>query len=1028
MAESNLFELVPTLAFDPPEKKKNAEKKAAKYLEEIEKRLQVESDSAERKKLENTKAELKGLILTDEKLEKDASEIKKKAIASLEATIAMTVGRETREITTGQINAYRKQMRLAKETIEEVFKNKAFAIVETNKGKLPLLISDLTMRQINNDINTLKTDTRGEEEDRKNRTKTEDLFWVAAYVNGDISNGKTYASKTREELWKILDNNKNSFSTRIDDLGHALLNLCSIGVTQVFDSDDHLKSYRNSLRFAQLEETFGLIKNVSESTRKTAKFAESAITRIQKYFPDYGESLAIYNKAAALQDDPYEPEQISLTVSCGSCGVMLKFSSIGEAKKAKCSACGAALYRPCPKCGELVPSSAEYCPRESCGFFIAGVKNFNRYYDEALADLERFDITEAQKNFGRAKSANPSDPRLAALERKIKQTGVEYEKPLKEIESYIDLKKLRAANSKIAELHIKQPRLNLYSFESQVKSKLAEADRIFASAVSGPPAEKAKLCIKILNFCADYDEALSCLESIPPAPCTGLTAKPDGAEDACAVSWHPSPDEGVKYTLVRKAGGIPANIHDGLRLFDGQAFLDYQDKDIKPGRLYGYAIFAQRYGTVSKGAGCTAVLYSEISALRYETEETACSLTWELPENCIGVRVSRKEGGIPAPGENAEIISERAQRSLRDSGLVPGSRYGYRLQALYQEGAGIAGSSGVTCSILPEKRPLGVRISVKRNGDNCRFSWQPVQNGFDIRFVSLNQGIPVQEGRTYKDSEIRGFGKALVSERSGKGSVDISLRPETYFEAACFVTFANNGIASNTVSVNTFKPCELNGKPVLHDSTLCLSLKTPLPSGIKNIYYIARRKQRENEPPPWAGEENVQDMTSISTAEYLKRNEIVIPWITEAGDYYITLLTGYQTEGRIVYADPVRKRFSNTVPGKINFGIKRSLFRGFKLIVEFTASESISVLPALTLCYSETGGMINGANDKNAKVLYHVPEKQCRPGERINAAFALNNGDIKRMPKGRSFSLFATDESIADDYRIGFIEKFSGTL
>jgi predicted RNA-binding Zn-ribbon protein involved in translation (DUF1610 family) len=1026
----NLFDLVPALAFDPPEKKKNAELKINKCLEEKKKYQATESDPNAREKLIRDIHDLEECLKSiDTRLEKDAAEWKKQVVASLESTIDMTKNRENREITTGKINKYRKERHLDKETIEKIFKDKGFTIVETNKGKLPLLLSELTMKQIKNDINTLMMDTGGGEDDQANRKKIENVFWFAAYIDGDISNGNMYKSKSAEELREILSKKEKEYTTRNDNLGHALQSLCSIGRTKIFDSDEHIKSYKNSLRYAKLEETFNLIKNLLESDRRSEEYAEAAIAKIQKEFPDYNESLAIYNKEADLQDDPYEPEQVKLSLSCGSCGVLLTFNSLREAQKATCPHCGQTLYKPCPKCGEMVPLSADYCPRENCGFFIAGIKNFNRYYDEALAALERYDINEAQNNLSRAKSSNPGDPRLKILEQKIKQAASEYEKPLKEIQSFIDQKKLLTAGSKITELRIKQPKLNLSSFESQVKPKLEEADKLFALTVSKSPAEKIKICIKILNFCTDYAEALFCMQAMPPAPCPVLTVKPDPNEGVCAVSWQPSPDELVKYVLVRKTGGIPANTSDGTKILDEEVHLDYQDKDIEPGRSYGYAVFTKRFGAISKGTGKIGTLYSEISALRCDPGENFCSLAWELPKNCTGVRISRKNDGIPAYGEAAKVIAENAQRSFKDTDLIPGRRYGYRLQALYHGDSDVFRSMGITCSVLPERKPHGVKIFLALDGSNHRFSWDPIQEGFDLRLVKLNDGVSVEEGRVYKDSDMRAVGKVITTERSDKGSAFFFIKEETCFEAACFIIYSDKGIASNTVLINTYKPCELNGKPKLHDTDICLFLKTPLPKYLKSIYYTVRKKHTENAPPPWAGPEDVREMNSISTEEYLNKGEIVIPGITEAGDYYITLLAGYDDGTRMVYANPVKKRFSNTVPGKINFGVKYSkIFKKAELIVEFEASQSISQLPSLSLCYSETGALINSANDKNSRVLLVTAEEQCYPGKRKTKSFQLNINDVERMPRGRYFNLFTTDESITDDYRIGFIERFTGTL
>ncbi|MDR0719582.1 MAG: zinc ribbon domain-containing protein [Treponema sp.] len=1056
MSQFNIFDLVPALSFDPPDGRRKAEQKIKDRIKEIEVLLRSETDSGKRKILEEEKSALDDLVngsaLTDERLKKDAGETRKKMVASLEAMIAvLAMSGKPKEITKGQIIAYKKQTRLDKESIEKTFKAQGFTIIETNKGKLPPLISDQDIHLIDDSINIIKNhNSNNIPVDLKifefEREKIEDLFWLIAFINKDISGGKSYSSKSREELYRIVSDNKNKFSKPANPFDHALLDLCTIGSTKIFDSDGHLRAYRNSLRYKQLGETFKIIAMAPESARRTAALAEPLIEQIQKHSFDYEESLAIYNKVAGLQNDPYEPEQINFTVKCGTCGNTQKFSSLGEAKKAKCSACGAYFYRPCPKCGEAVPSSAEYCPRESCGFFIAGIKNFSQYYDEAVGALSRFDIDEAQKYFAKAESANPNEPRLADLERKIKQAAAEYERPLKEIQGLIDKKELRAAQSKIADLHIKQPKLNLASFENQVKPKLAEADRLFASAASMTPVEKAKVCLKILMLCEDYTQAAAVLKTMPPAPCTGLEIKPDAASGTCAVSWLPSPDEGVTYTLVRKLKSIPENINDGTPLFNEKPFLDYQDRDIEPGVSYGYAVFAKRYGTVSKAVGGKTVLYSEISALNYETGENFCALTWVLPKNSIGVRITRRDGGPPAAGDtSAKVIAENTQRNFRDTNLVPGSRYGYRLESLYHGDSGIVKSAGITCSVLPKRKPLAVKISSTQDGDSVRISWQPVQDGFDLIFVSLNPDAVVQEGDVYTDDGIWTLGKILASERSDRGSAFISVKQGTYFEAVCFVAFSNSGIASNTISVNTFTPCELSGKPVLHNSDLCLSLKTPLPLGVKNIYYIVRKKLRESDPPPWAGPADVPQMTVISAEGYLRNNEIVIRGITEEGDYYITLLTGYHAGGRIVYADPVRKRFSNHVPGKINFGVMRTgllsflsptPFKGggalgrvrFELIVEFTASESVTELPAMALCYSRIGGMINSAHDRDAVNVYKIPKEQCRPGERITRSFPLNSTVIERMPAGRTFSLFVIDEDSTGDYRIGFTGKFSGTL
>ncbi|WP_148257719.1 hypothetical protein [Leadbettera azotonutricia] len=1022
---------MPRIIFDPPEKNaKKIEIEINNLRKETEARLQAETDTNERKKLDEIKKLIgdekspgplcKVMNPATEEYKAEAAEMKEKAVSSLKGIIEITASTGNRTVTKGKINSYRKTHRLSKESVEEIFQGEGFTIIET-KGTLPQLLESVTLDTINRNIISLQShkDPQGAD-----LTQIRDLFWFTAYIENNLAKGSSYVSMNTVDIKSALQVKAPEYTRRSDDIGHVLSTLCSTGITQVFNSDDNRKKYQNSLLYENLRDLFNTLKKTIETTRRLPEFAESCIKKIQKVFPNYDAALAIYNKEALLLEDPYEPEQIIINVSC-TCGTDSTFTSFETAKKAKCPACGAALYIPCPKCGEFVPTRTEYCPKGNCSFFIAGVKNFGMYYDAAIDALERFDLVEAQKEFGKARNANPREPRLGSLEKSLKEALAKYEKPLEEIRALIDSKKLQAAAFKIADLRIKQPKLDISSFEAPVKTRIEKANKLFASTASMTPVQKAKICIEILNDCADYAAARAFLAATPPAPPPMLTAKPDPATGNCAILWAPSPDEAVKYSLVRKTGGIPANIHDGAILLDDQFSLDFQDKNIEPGILYGYSIFAKRFDITSKGTGATAASYKDIdiATLKIETGERACSMTWDLPKNCIGVRITRKDGSVPSLNDNAKKLSDNAQRSFNDANLICGQRYGYRLQALYSDNSGTIPSAGLTFTVLPEHKPKPIRLSVKRDGENSRLAWDPIEPGFDLRFVMLNENAVIQEGQTYSDNDIRSAGKVIITGRAENGSASIKVKEGTFFNVVCFSSFGSSGIASNTVFINSCKPCELAGKPHLENTILYFTLNTPLPDNMSCIYYFARRKTDNN--VPWGSIKDIPEMTRISVAACMKSNEIAVPGITEDMDYYITFITAYETGNKIQYAEPVKKRFSNKRPAAINWGVKRKLFsQEVELIIEFRATNSITTLPPLALCYSSNNSMLHSPKDSHAIELYATGELEYKPMQQVSLNYIVN----KNIPKGTYLSLFLRNEDSVDEYRTGFIEKFTGQI
>jgi hypothetical protein len=623
---------------------------------------------------------------------------------------------------------------------------------------------------------------------------------------------------------------------------------------------------------------------------------------------------------------------------------------------------------------------------------------------------------------GNAKSANPKGANLAGLEQRIKSALAEYEKPLQELRGLISSCKLQEASSKIAMIHSKMPKLDISTEEKKVNAGLDEARRKFSSASSAGSVQKAKICLDILSFCVDYKPALDYMRSTPPEPSPSLKVNPDPETGYFSVSWGRAPDDGVAYTLVRKSGGIPSGVTDGTVLLDNQVVLSFSDKSAEPGKQYGYAVFVIRAGTASKGTGQTSVLYRDIDSatLKKEAEESRCRLSWERPKNCFAVKVIRKEGGVPGQNDGT-VVASNAGDYHEDKDLVIGKLYGYRLQALYGGGSGTTSSPGITFTVQSQKKAYPVKITAAKNGNFYKLNWGSSQTGFEIRFIALNDNASVEEGRSYSNDSIRNLGKQVGVKQSDAGVMELEITQKTFFNIAAFISSGDGGLASNTVSINTYAPCEFEGKPQYNESGKALSvkLKTPLPENIKYIYYTVHKKTPQGQPS-WATAKDVGDMNKITAEAYIREKEIRISGIAGEGDFYITLIAAYASGSGEVYADPVKKKWRQTVPARINWGIKHGLFKNVELQIEFAATNSVTLLPAMALCYGS--GYLNSASEHGAVKILETPEVDCGSGGTIKKTFSIEKNLIASLPPKCKVNLFLLDEELNDEYRRGLLK------
>lgn len=992
MERRNYFEML-GLDFDPPEKNERKIQQAiAAWKKRTEDMLANETIASRRSTL-SAELDLYDNILETLKENKtrnaEARELKEQRISQLEKLIdIMLVGQSgTPEVTNAQIRNVHLKLKLSPKTIEDTYVKKGFVIQKREKA-INLNEAFLTTVVAGN-ISTKVEQLRAMSIPKYPWTpKVFDLFDLACFFSGGAESDTTSFRRRRTtELYSIMETGAAQLASDMSVQGHLLADLFTAGTTQVFDSEANRKKYEQSLEREKLKGFFALLKSAPDDFKKDRYFAESCIKTIQKSFPDFNLSLALYNQEAGLMQEPYEPIEALIHVTCGACKTPMEFRTHEEAENGKCAVCGAALYVTCPnpKCHKKVPASADWC---SCGFHISEMQFFDEYFSAAQFALKEMDLPEARKQLTNAENAYPGHPKLASLKKQIQDETDKYQKPLNEMQSLIEAGKYYAAQKMLGTISASMPQLKLDAQRKVITEKLQEAQRMMPAA-NLPVSVRANRCVEILELVKDYQPAIDMLALCRPnTPANLHGAISSGEPLTCTLTWNATGDKGVSYGIVRKRNGVPQRHSDGDMLASNVSTMEYKDSSIQPGISYGYAVFAQRYGIYSEPITCVMEKFSELDTkrIRAVADNGVCRFSWVLPTNCIGVRILRSINATPSevPNANCTVITERASANFDDTAVTNNKTYGYRLQCVYPYGNGFRYSEGYTVMLTPEQPPVAIKnVTARTEGRTVYVRWNTpdtAQRSVIIREVSsasvsnmIGQIIPASD-----INSILGNGRTYANTTSSTQQCQFDIPANTSIALAVVIVAGSKGIISEVIRVSSVEKCEINKAETRIEGNRLKIILQNKPKNLDRIHYIVAKKVDSR--VPWATVDDAKRNTLqiITVQEYARDGMILIESPPKA-DLYISIIGQYKmSDGSVVYSDASKLRISNKPKQKISYrlGWGGGLFsskpkpKDCKLYVSTSAEET----PTLKLVYRSDGHIPMRLIDPKTIVLHTIPE------------------------------------------------------
>ena len=1009
MAKRNIFEML-GLEFDPPD---NVKKIRAAH-EAWKKRLTAEQNTTvDPTRLADIRAELQmddyiALTIDNPRFRQQAAEaLKQQRVEELRLYIDIQRGdtQGTLQVNQSQIRQIRDKLRLSPTTIEATYKEQGFEIKPAKTAQKILatlngfFLGDAVMEELRKNFAAFNLVP-----DEKNfpwSANVHDLYELAFHLENQIEpSADFYRRRASDDLREIFREEAKKYSAPIPQWQSikALLNLAQ---TQVFNSDDCRFKYDHSIKIETLQDFFAKIKAAPDLFKRDNYFADNCIRRIQKTFPNfltYELSVALYNKAAGLLKNPYEAvgdtSENSFCVTCANCGGFENFRTHEEAERARCKICGENFFIECPKCGKKIPATANRCT--VCDFSLVEFKKFSAYVEEANSML---DLVEQARNAD-------EDVHLVMAEIIKILAKAKLLKP-----EHNDVKKI-------------EWRINKIAAELKKRELFAWAEKKLPS-LSIAPAKAVSDCVEILRKIKDYKPAVDRLKLIPPKAPAALVATlrenylpvnnssigkisvkakstSAGSTEAnliCNISWQAPADLGLTYTLIKKIDGVPKTYRDGEILLENSDRLEFVDTNVKPGVLYGYAIFSTRLGTISTPTTATAVHYSDLDEKKLiaKTEDGACKFIWRLPsENCLGIRILRSDSA----GKSV-VVADCAQSPFTDNLVRNRKTYQYRLQCVYHSAEDAAAnaqkfftrqstdeifsgvwnldrtykySHGLTVSLTPEKPPKPLEnliCSVK--GGRASFRWKSTGD-FSVWFKEVLKPAQVDKKLFAPDKvdELLGSGVVYKKAESADEFCEFNLSGDSVKVAVISAT-RDFGLVNEIFTCANVEPCEIDADKTQIDAG---GLKLVLKSVPENLYLIHYKVNTGDADELYATIETAKarQMNRIYAAKYAQDTFISQTHLPPK-EIFITVIGEYKfADGTAAYSAPSTLTLNNRPKEIISYRLewgtsgifkKEIHAKDCKLIIESSARPT----PKMFLVCRSDGRMNIEAGDSATRTL-----------------------------------------------------------
>lgn len=394
-----------------------------------------------------------------------------------------------------------------------------------------------------------------------------------------------------------------------------------------------------------------------------------------------------------------------------------------------CRYCGASLRWDCAVCRHAHLIDEARC---GCGFLLAHLEPVLQHFEAAQHAFRARDYAGSLAALERVLELAPRHPAARKAADRVRQRAGELEQLRSAYEMERGRRAFVAARGVVeswarladpAEPALAQARVSVQQALHESATLTARADELARS----DPAAARTLYIKALGLVRDDPAPAEGLRRCPPDPPADLRATCENGR--VRLRWTAAAPDGlgkVGYRVLRKRGGVPAHVGDGIPVGDFAA-VECEDAAPGAGEAVGYGVFSLR-GDAASVRGATAgpvLVLGEVTDVRVDAGSREVRLAWSPPPGAVGVRVLRRDG--PGRGASGEAVAIDVQGpGAIDRGVEDGRAYTYTIVSLFRSAdGGEVASRGVEVGAVPHSpRDEVEALSIAREGPRgVRLSW-----------------------------------------------------------------------------------------------------------------------------------------------------------------------------------------------------------------------------------------------------------------------------------------------------------------
>ena len=374
------------------------------------------------------------------------------------------------------------------------------------------------------------------------------------------------------------------------------------------------------------------------------------------------------------------------------------------------------------------------------------------------------------------------------------------------------------------------------------------------------------------------------------------------------LSWRPAEASAGAITYrVRREAEVPSLVADGP---DTCA----TDCDPPAGPMIAYRVVTVREGSVESAPAVTdpfQVLPDAEDLLL--TEQRGCVVgQWHVPPQAAEVRVTRRPDRPEADGDQTEVRCDRT--SFRDSGVVAGTRYLYRVTCGYRDAAGgMAWSAGSASTVPVTEWPdpvTGLEVTAGPDGDTIRLQWMSPAAG-EILAILGSSPMPA-EGSELTAAEVRPLGAVAWSGVAGPTgspvSCEIPLPGRGVYHLAVVTVLGHRAVIGPTRIVDSLEGFQdLHARRTGDSIELTWPWPTSSPVTLAAVHWDCGGGEQGSGPPQPVTRDNYHRRGFVITARSCGYRFTVTPRSTITGSVSVGPRATYELEPQHDLAYVIRK-------------------------------------------------------------------------------------------------------------------------